>query len=784
MTAINDLVEVAGSMRITGRFGALTEAAAGISVPFSVLYESMPRVTIPVSAMSLARAESPSGQSLPVDIYSLIEEVRRSISELKARTASVPDIYTYYIPQAAQVIVPALPAMPGPVSVSVESPPAVYISERSEPADKRPEAVEHADAVPAKPVFKTDEEILRSNLALGRLREDYALLTLDLTEVERLIGEAMRSSSADIPAIAGMRSIPAIPETGVRDAEVSRHDMAADRPPKLASVLAQGVSLPEAIRKSTVEMLVMQTVLSAEVPSPAMIGPVQAATVPEPMQPVESPVAERSAHSTDLVPDKISSRPAAIAAPVAQALDISRMFNGLVGSYLALRGTAPGRSAVREGVTQLLLSLPEQQAVEGPAAGLFDVIAGLQSGGLRSSGLQVEVHKTIERLAPMDIPAHVPVAMQKPIETLQTIEVNATAPAAAMPQEDGPMRDTILGDLREIQGTMLSLQDAVGGLRKAGMPLQEVPGAIESPAAVLPGYEGAAGELSVIQASIARLQAAMDFLRYNVPTLADFVVIQKAVLGFPPVAAAMPDAGTPMSIAIEGVQPKSAAPISMPDLSWVTREFGQMQGMIARLQVPMYAGGGLVQEPTLAFVGESEPEWIVPMSAWDASQSKLNEFYHLLWAQIQDLGTSMQATVDGVNTALESVQAGGTGGGDDTSSGEEDVGTQVLNTMQGLIDKYLGMVGLSVETLKNAPKTAGMGVVLGAASVALPYAKDTFLGTDEEEDEKDDSGGDEEETDEEDDEEDFWDMIDGLEDAASISDKRDGKFGDGDDENE
>jgi hypothetical protein len=531
--------------------------------------------------------------------------------------------------------------------------------------------------------------------------------------------------------------------------DVSRQDTVVARPPKLASVLAQGISLPEIIRKSTVEMLVMQTVLAAEVPAPVMMGPVQAAAVPEPGQLMTAPTAVGSSVAApDIVPDKSFTKPASVSTPVAQALDIARMFNGLIGSYLAMRGTAPGRSAVKEGVTQLLLSLPEQQSVEGPVSGLFDVMAGLQA------------------------------ARPRPVETLRTIEITAPGTSAPLPEGES-MQTTILGDLREIHGTMLSLQDAVGGLRKAGLSSQEIPGAIESSAPVQPEYEGVAGELSVIQASIARLQAAMDFLRVNVPTLADFVVLQKAVTGVTPVSVAVPEAGTPLAVAIEGVQPKSAAPISLPDISWVAREFGQMQGMIARLQVPMYAEGGLVQQPTLAFVGESEPEWIVPMSAWDASQTKLNEFYSMLWSQIQELGASMKDTVGGVNEALAGVQAGGGGGEEGSSS--EDVGTQIEETVQGLVDKYLGMIGLSMDTLKNAQKTAGMGVVLGTATVALPYAKDTLLGKEEEE-EKEDSGGDDgDEKEEEDDEEEFWDMIDDLDDAASISDKRDGKF-DPDDE--
>jgi hypothetical protein len=83
-----------------------------------------------------------------------------------------------------------------------------------------------------------------------------------------------------------------------------------------------------------------------------------------------------------------------------------------------------------------------------------------------------------------------------------------------------------------------------------------------------------------------------------------------------------------------------------------------------------------------------------------------------------------------------------------------------------------------VDTLKDAEKTAGMGLVLGTATVALPYAKKILVGDDEEEKEDSSGGGKEDEDREEDDEEDFWDMIDDLDEAEEINDKRDGKFDD------
>lgn len=698
----------------------------------------------------MAGPDSPAEKPLPVNIILLIEELRRSVIELNARAASVPEIHKYYLPQAA----PAL-AVPAPVQAPAVEPVTVYVREQAGQADKRQEPVELSRIAPAKPAQAIDNDIIRSNVVLGRLREDFVGLTYDLAEVERLINEAMRSPAADIPAMVSAKVTPIMPsqqaggeyverpapevivrektsivkevvtKEGARESKAGQDDAKVSKPAVLATALAQGISLPGVIRKSTVEMMIMQ-----------------AALAPEPARYLAVPVApeSRSAIVQDAVPDIVSSKIPAPQAPVVQALGIARAFNALIDSYLSFRGTPARRGDIKDGVTQLLLSLPEQKAVEGPASGLFEAMAALQAAGPKAAGM------------------------------LQPVEIAARAPATAaapLTQDNEPMRSTVLGDLGEMHNTMAALQDAVGSLRRASPPVAEVPEAAGIPAAEWPEYEG---ELSVIRASIARLQAAMNYLSVNVPTLADLVVIQRSVVDVPPLAAAAPQAAAPVAVTIEGVQPKAAAPVSLPDLSWVTREFGQMQGMIARLQVPMYAEGGLVEEPTLAFVGESEPEWIVPMSAWDASQSKLNDFYHMLWSQIQDLGTSMQDTVDGVNEALEGITPGGEGKSEDT-----DLRQQLQDTMKELVDRYLGMIGLSVDTLKDAEKTAGMGLVLGTATVALPYAKKVMVG-DDEEDKEESSGGGKEDDKEEDDEEDFWEMIDGLDEAASISDKRDGKF--------
>jgi len=71
----------------------------------------------------------------------------------------------------------------------------------------------------------------------------------------------------------------AVTKEGARKSE-------ADVSPKLATVLAQGITLPGVIRESTVEMMVMQTVLTAGTPVQGMVEPAQA---PGPVQYTAAP---------------------------------------------------------------------------------------------------------------------------------------------------------------------------------------------------------------------------------------------------------------------------------------------------------------------------------------------------------------------------------------------------------------------------------------------------------------------------------------------------------------
>jgi len=223
---------------------------------------------------------------------------------------------------------------------------------------------------------------------------------------------------------------------------------------------------------------------------------------------------------------------------MAQALDIGRAFRALIVSYLSLRGTPARRGDIKEGVTQLLLSLPEQKAVEGPASGLFDFMAALQAAGPKAAG------------------------------ALQPAEIVAGAPAATahpLPEDVERLQPATPGDVSEVRDMVSALQDAVQACGRAGSPTPAMPGAIEHVAAVWPEEEGMAGELSGIYASIAGLRAAMDYLRVNVPTLADFVALQRAIVSMPG-GAAVSDAAAPVAVTIEGVQPKAAAPVSLPDM--------------------------------------------------------------------------------------------------------------------------------------------------------------------------------------------------------------------------
>ena len=109
MTAINDLAEVAGSMKRAGGIVPLDLAMAGIGMPISLLYESLPRSMINIKSDALLAINIPhasgrdiqADQAPPVDIYSMLDEVMRTVSGMQERTASVPDICAHYAYPAA-----------------------------------------------------------------------------------------------------------------------------------------------------------------------------------------------------------------------------------------------------------------------------------------------------------------------------------------------------------------------------------------------------------------------------------------------------------------------------------------------------------------------------------------------------------------------------------------------------------------------------------------------------------------------------------------------------------
>jgi hypothetical protein len=812
MTAINDLAEVAGSMRCAVSLVPLDLAMAGIGKPVRLLYESLPRSLIDLKsdtlqAINIAHASDRDiqvDQASPVDIYSLLEEVRRTLSGMQERSASIPDIYAHYAYTAALAPQLAASNMPEP-DIPVESRPASVDAIKREPsrtpsADVKPKSrqkvVEKESQPGDTPGYAFEQDIGHSNLIMQQLRDDSAVLSWNMAEIERMVDEAIRLSSGGSIGNVSNAAYTELYRAVSADAEKSREtrpeagmpqapDMAAgvrkypaitdggkEAPAStpVARSLAEGAGLLNMIRRSTPDIIVLQAAMARDVSGSMAMEAIQPSAEPGFTEvrfvPSEASGAGNAGSSAD-EPDLVAPRAAAKVSPVSSAMDVTKIFNGLVRSYLVARGTAPGRHATKEGITQLLLSLPGPQTPESPVPELFSVAARLQDAR--------------------------PTVTEAPIA------------------ED---TSSLLGDLRELRGTMATLQAAVGSLR---LPVvadttgsQETTGTMEMPAGLgltdndiiagnipaagQPDQEWISGELLSVQGSIARLQAAFNYLRVNVPTLADFVVLQKFIQVAPTEQATTVTQALPAGIAIEGVQPKRA-PIPLPDYTWVTREFLQMQGMVARLQVPMYAEGGLVEQPTLAFVGESEPEWIVPMSAWDASQSKLNEFYSILWSQIQDLGTAMQDTVKGVNEALGSAQ---TSSGSGTSSGEgEDSGDakeynvdymdQMNDAIGRLLDPYLKQFNLSISDMKGSfTSMSKAGFITAGSGIATLYGtdklKEHFLGDEEEEDASGDGGGDTEaEGSDDSDEEDFWSMIEGMGAAASISDKRNGNFGDSDD---
>jgi len=135
--------------------------------------------------------------------------------ERNARAASVPDIYTYYLPQASSVA--SLRVMPAPVMAPAVKPTTVQVPGQVQTADLRQEPLEPGGSARTKPASRAHDDIIRSGIAVGRLIEESAGLTYSLAEVERLVNEAMQSSAADIPVIVSAKTgrMAQSPEEGV-----------------------------------------------------------------------------------------------------------------------------------------------------------------------------------------------------------------------------------------------------------------------------------------------------------------------------------------------------------------------------------------------------------------------------------------------------------------------------------------------------------------------------------------------------------------------------------------
>jgi hypothetical protein len=292
----------------------------------------------------------------------------------------------------------------------------------------------------------------------------------------------------------------------------------------------------------------------------------------------------------------------------------------------------------------------------------------------------------------------------------------------------------------------------------------------------LPAGAGASGDIPDLWLAVRSLQDSVANLRDSVPGIADFIGLQRAIEARPATAAVSPgDAPAPrLSIAIEGVKSQGSS-IELPDFTVVNDQFRQMQTAIARLQVPMYAGGGMVAEPTLAFVAESGPEQIVPgqdFATFIAQITLLNSNYTNLWNDVNVLWDGIRGLVAEVNDALGSVAGGGS---DDVSSNMVDrIYNRILlhfHLTQDVIDEFLAPQGFRA-------------FIRGATEIGTEYGlnvlEEKAFDKDGHEDEKASvarvSETDAREDDEDKEEEEFWALLDKIDEIQKIMNKRQGKF--------
>lgn len=736
------MVRIAGSLSVAGHLGAFNVAIADVQVPLQSLCESVRPYPARLDHAGLpdarlASKEAEASQAFPVDIFSIIAEIQRSIGQLSERTASVPEAYTYYTPSGIGVRSPVSQqpmdrlemadsdAASGAPLEQREKFTGMPDGGQGEKAGGRKESAA-ADAMEQSSIATDfDREIRQSGLAVEQLKGDFVSLTRDLAGVEAAIEEIVRLSLAGnvyVAPVAGIQALPretvgSVPAgespyvgpvipglTGMGGSPVERpgagkvKQALIPEPPEFVQGMALGAGLLNTLWGSTIGPTSLPVTVAREI----IPGVATRATIAENLLKVDEHTAPGAGASGATGKDQGIATPLSPAAPaisqaspVAQTIETYNTIVNVVKASAISHSLLPMRGATKAEVTQYLLAMPGQPADDRQIKALVDFTATLQANA-RPAGIAA---------APLDSPA-----------------------SASIP-----------GDINNLWLAVRALQDAY------------------------------------------------TVLQGNVMGPADLIGLQKVVEAMPASAAApIDEATTPrLNIAFEGVKTQGGS-IDLPDLKPVADQFRQMQTMMARLRVPMYGEGGAVTEPTLALIAETGPEVIVNSLDFTAQINSLNNNYASLWTDVIVLRDGIREIVAGVNTALSSAGGGGDEGPMSMDKGYDEMGTDFF---QQIADKWLtghGSASLSeLEKLFSSSTTAGF--FKGAAGMAVSGAvgvygmnileEKLFDSSDKEKAEKSGDGGGGGEGDGEDkEEEEFWDLMDKIDTINTIKNKRQGKF--------
>ncbi|HEY3272326.1 MAG TPA: hypothetical protein VGJ92_01115, partial [Methanocella sp.] len=223
MTAINDIVELAGSMSALDRIQALNLAIADYRGPLSALYEHTISSPPPVGKPTTESAgATPEAQPFPVDIFSIIARMQQSVDELREQVISVPEVYVRY----------ALPAVPAPEAAAATRLPPVETAMPAGTRETQPSPAETENVA----------------LIVERLQQQIVELKMRAASVPRPVEKSLPAEATAAPERLPVREdMPADIASLIRRLEKSL----AELKPETVRIAVNDRELPAATEKAT-----------------------------------------------------------------------------------------------------------------------------------------------------------------------------------------------------------------------------------------------------------------------------------------------------------------------------------------------------------------------------------------------------------------------------------------------------------------------------------------------------------------------------------------------------